>query len=451
MPCWRESCPSCPNQKRYRAIGGDGPQPARVLVIGERPGPDENRFGTVFVGKSGQELNELYLPLAGLDRAGVRVCNTVLCGADNNRTPTHSDIAKCPPYHLPDEIKQTQPEIVLLLGSTACALCPGINLEMHHGIPQSTAKVGDLFGWRGWVVPMYHPAIGLHESRWMQICLDDWAALKGICYSYDPQRPEPCYEHITRDDMAYLNNLPCSCPVGVDTESHDGTPFSVQLSHRAGEGFMLMANDEVSLSWLNGWLHHKVTALHNAAYDLRVLERLGIRLTRFRDTMQEAFALGNLPQGLKPLVYRLFRHTMTSYNETVRPASIHALYEWMTEAFKVAQLDLTYTEKRPKSVKEHKCDLQSLLERLLRLTDIRSDYDPWGRLNEFWGDPLNEWMTAHVESRVGRYPVLGIANCKMEDAIRYAVGDADWTGRVAVELERRRHGAFEIYDGDKDL
>ena len=46
---------------------------------------------------------------------------------------------------------------------------------------------------------------------------------------------------------------------------------------------------------------------------------------RYRDTMQEAFHLGNLPQGLKALTYRLFRHTMTSYEETVRPASIRAL------------------------------------------------------------------------------------------------------------------------------
>jgi hypothetical protein len=59
-------------------------------------------------------------------------------------------------------------------------------------------------------------------------------------------------------------------------------------------------------------------------------------------------------------------------------------------------------------------------------------------------------MVNHVIARVGHYPILGIANCKLADAVDYACGDADWTGRVAVELARRRSGAFEIYKGDRD-
>jgi hypothetical protein len=94
--------------------------------------------------------------------------------------------------------------------------------------------------------------------------------------------------------------------------------------------------------------------------------------------------------------------------------------------------------------------MEALLQRLLRLTDARSEYDPWERLGEFWSNELNEWQIAILEARVGPYPKLGIANCTMEEAVAYACSDADWTGRVAVELARRRKGAFSIYDGDHD-
>jgi hypothetical protein len=60
-------------------------------------------------------------------------------------------------------------------------------------------------------------------------------------------------------------------------------------------------------------------------------------------------------------------------------------------------------------------------------------------------------MVAHIEGRIGPYPILGIGNCSMEQAVAYAVGDADWTGRVAVELERRRGESFKIYEGDRDI
>ena len=86
------SCETCP--RKHRAIGGSGPQPSRILAIAERPGPRENERGEVLVGPTGQEFDELYLPLAGLDRSEIRVCNTVMCWADSNKTPTDKEIRR---------------------------------------------------------------------------------------------------------------------------------------------------------------------------------------------------------------------------------------------------------------------------------------------------------------------------------------------------------------------
>ena len=462
------SCETCP--RKHRAIGGSGPQPARILAIAERPGPRENERGEVLIGPTGQEWDELYLPLAGLDRSEIRVCNTVMCWADSNKTPTDKEIQACAPCHVPDEIERTNPDTIILMGATACALVPGIRLDMHHGIPQHTRKVGELFGWSGWLMPMWHPSIGLHESRFMQVCMEDWQELKALFdedyfnvpgFLDDPD-PEPVnYSQWTKHHSWVTGEH----PMGVDTESHAGQPWSVQVSGRPGMGMLYRTNDRAGmehLSWMLRGQHNLV--FHHAAHDLEELRKVGIVIgtDRYRDTMQEAFHLGNLPQGLKALTYRLFRHTMTSYEETVRPASIRALLDWMTEAYQIAVLDLTYVSQRfsPKTGKRlkdevSKSDLESLLTRLLRLTTETSEYDPWGndkepRLDAFWHEPVNEWMVQHVESRIGNYPKLGIANCSITEAVAYAVGDADYTGRVAVELANRRNGAFRIYEGDRD-
>lgn len=469
MANWVDPCPTCP--RKYGAIGGDGPQPAAVLGIAERPGERENRSGRVLDGNTGQELDELYLPLAGLDRRAVRACNTVLCWADSNKTPSDKEIAACAAHHLPQEIALTNPEVIILMGATPCSLLPAIKLKMMHGIPQHTSKVGTLYGWSGWIVPIAHPAQGLHESRWMKTMMDDWRELGDILredrFELDPD-PEPTDYHYVRGASAvseYFN----SCQVddytipAMDTESHGGRPWSMQVSAKPGTGILVRADDRDGLGCLNFWLGSGLwvwdIVMHHAAHDLSEAERMGVFITHYRDTMQEAFHLGDLPQGLKELSYRLFRHTMTSYKEVVRPASIRALQVWMQEALAVAVLDLTFIERvqLKTKVKEvvRKGELESLLTRLLRLTAPDAEYSPWGgpkepRLDSFWLDPCNEWMTSHVEARVGKYPILGIANCTMDEAVRYAVGDADYTGRCAVELARRRESAFQISPGDSD-
>lgn len=472
-------CPNCP--RNYHALPGDGPLPSPFLVIGERPGKDENRYQRIFVGKIGQELNETYLPLAGLARHDVRLCNTVRCWADNNRTPSDREILECAQHHLANEIEQTAPDVVVLLGSSACKLFPGVQLERQHGIPQHTDKVGgldkSLFGWRGWVVPMYHPALGLHESKWMVQMLEDWERLGKVLSArvWDFDRPvtetdyrltqEP--EEVLNYFYQYLPNTTRTARTAtatattvrnfaVDTEDHGGVPWSVQISCKPGTGILIPAKNELACTVASELMHGSPITLHNAAHDLDVLRSMNIQVGEFRDTMQEAFHQGNLPQGLKSLVYRLFGYTMTSWEDVVRPDSIRLLLEWIGEGAMIAQTDLAYVERKQLKTKVKETvkagALEKLLVHLIKHTDVHSEYDPWERLKIFWSEESNEWMTAYVEARIGKYPILGIANCSLPRAISYAVSDADWTGQVARELKKRRErdGKYEINDNDCD-
>lgn len=451
-----DRCSICP--ARYRPVPGDGPQPAHVLMIGERPGSMENQRGVPFVGPSGRELNSLYLPTAGLDRADVRVCNAVACWAEEDRTPTQHELVHCARHFLPGEIALTDPEYIFLLGGTVCKLIPGLSLEMTHGIPQ----LASLYDWSGIVIPMFHPALGLHEGRWMTQMIEDWdlivdrldAIKKDI--RPDPRPPVTYRAAITGQEVTEW--LGDAKELSCDTEDHAGVPWSVQISRQPADARLIRADNREAIEALILWSERHPAAswsFHHAIHDLAVCRQLGFTPRTYRDTLREAFHLANLPLGLKLLVFRLFAHKMTSWEDVVRPASIEALLAWACEALDVARadlslLDVTRLKTKVREIRK-KGPVESLLDRIIRCTHDESNYDPWRRLDEYWADPATEWMTSHIEARVGRYPVLGIANAPFERALTYACSDADWTLETARELARRRDPRLWRTDpGDKD-
>lgn len=162
-------CPTCPN--KFNLVLADGPLDARILAIGEAPGKDEDRLGHPFSGQAGKEYNDNYLGLAGLHRSEIRQTNVMRCRPDQNKKPNKTEAEGCVHWHLPTELEQVKPEIVILLGATAVnTLCPEVDLESQHGIP----FMGRIYEWYGWIVPMWHPASGLHNTTMMVPMLEDW-------------------------------------------------------------------------------------------------------------------------------------------------------------------------------------------------------------------------------------------------------------------------------------
>lgn len=441
-----DRCLVCPG--RYRPIPGSGPQPARIMLVGERPGETENREGVPFVGKAGQELDDTYLPLADLDRRDVRVTNAVKCWADNNKTPTDRELlgpadkslVGCAAHFLPSEIRAVDPEIIVLLGGTACKLAPDIRLDTHHGYPQQVT--GFMGFWDGWVLPMYHPALGMHETSRMTQLLEDFErAGKWLAGSW--KVPEPIsasqrYELLHGE----LNGM--HPRIAIDTESHGGKPWSIQWSGYQNTGYMLLTEDERGIGKFSAWMHanpETEVILHNAPGDLDTLARLGVQANRFQDTMQQAYHLCSLPQGLKPLVYRLFGHTMRSWEDVVWPASRQKALEWMCEALAVAELDLRLLESTRLNTKIREKvkagPAEQALNRIIRCS-TNPEYDIWDKVRECQDKPEQEWQWQHIAARCGPLPILGIGNCTLEEAVQYGCSDADWTGRLAAKLSQLR-------------
>ncbi len=110
---------------RQQVVVGRGNPHARLLLVGEAPGAEEEACGQPFVGRSGRLL-EAMLAAAGLDsERDLYIANVIKCRPPGNRKPSRSEIEACRPW-LERQIALVQPQLVLLVGATALEALLGI-------------------------------------------------------------------------------------------------------------------------------------------------------------------------------------------------------------------------------------------------------------------------------------------------------------------------------------
>ena len=136
-----QACAACPlSACATQAVNGAGPLRARLMLVGEQPGDQEDLAGRPFVGPAGQLLNQA-LAQAGLDRGELFLTNAVrhfkheLRGKRRiHKTPGQREAAACRPWLL-QEIELVQPIALLALGATAARalLGPGVTLAEARG------------------------------------------------------------------------------------------------------------------------------------------------------------------------------------------------------------------------------------------------------------------------------------------------------------------------------
>lgn len=111
-----------------------GAPAARIAVIGEAPGRDEDLAGLPFVGRAGQLLDKM-LAAIGLDETNTHITNIVYWRPPGNRAPTPQEALVCRPF-LDRQIALVDPDIVLLMGGSAAKHL----LETNEGIMRSRGK-----------------------------------------------------------------------------------------------------------------------------------------------------------------------------------------------------------------------------------------------------------------------------------------------------------------------
>ncbi|OJX07025.1 MAG: hypothetical protein BGO76_02555 [Caedibacter sp. 38-128] len=157
-------------------VFSDGNPQARIMVIGEAPGADEDREGRPFVGLSGKLLDRMFAAI-GLDRTTIYITNIIFWRPPGNRQPTSSETNLCLPF-VERHIELVSPDFLVLVGGTSA-----------KSILQSTEGIMKLRGkWLSYQTPamtkpiktlaIFHPAYLLRAPGQKRLAWSDLLMLK---------------------------------------------------------------------------------------------------------------------------------------------------------------------------------------------------------------------------------------------------------------------------------
>lgn len=334
-----EYCDKCPLHEFADTVCmmGTGPTPARVAIVGEAPGANEDRVGKPFIGAAGKLLDEELLR-AGFDRDEMFVTNANRCRPPDNRRTTVAEQKACKPY-LQAEMELVQPELTLLLGNSAMQAVLGTS-----GIMSKQNTIYEKDGRQ--YLPMLHPAFVLRDPTHLdsfraglaaaQRHLDKTPAPTTDIHMIDtPEAWEYFSAHLNDEAEVVSIDIESSTPSrrdegGLQTWAPDWRLDTVAFSWIPGEAWVLPAehfkspwagsgHPDDGVSWrsekigyegmyddLNKVLRLKRVIGHNVKFDLHGLATRGITAKAHFDTLVAAHLLDeNRPsKSLKALARR---------------------------------------------------------------------------------------------------------------------------------------------------
>lgn len=161
-------------ETRTQVVFGEGDRRARLMVVGEAPGSEEDRTGRPFVGAAGKLLDTLLLSV-GFRREEVYICNVLKCRPPGNRDPRPEETRTCAPY-LRRQIELIGPRAIVALGRFAAQtlLEAEASLSRLRGIEHRYEGVP--------VIVTYHPAALLRNPLWTRAA---WEDLQRVRRMYD--------------------------------------------------------------------------------------------------------------------------------------------------------------------------------------------------------------------------------------------------------------------------
>ena len=159
-----KACSLC--EGRTNVVFGEGNPHARVMIIGEAPGKNEDLQGKPFVGAAGKFLDEL-LEVAGLKREDVFIANVLKCRPPSNRNPKPEEIEACATF-LRQQTQTISPDVIVTLGNfaTQFILRTGVGIAHLRGTVQRAGRF--------LVLPVFHPAAAIYDRSKRDVLLSDF-------------------------------------------------------------------------------------------------------------------------------------------------------------------------------------------------------------------------------------------------------------------------------------
>ncbi|MDD2373017.1 MAG: uracil-DNA glycosylase [Syntrophomonadaceae bacterium] len=170
-----KSCRQCRLREGCRqVVFGEGNSDARLMLVGEGPGMDEDLQGRPFVGKAGQLLDKI-LQAAELPRQEVYIGNVVKCRPPGNRLPHPDEVRVCRNY-LEAQIRIIKPRILVCLGSlaTKAIIDPQVSITMTRGKWFNRQGIS--------IMAVFHPAALLRNPSYKRPTWEDFKQIRDKYY-----------------------------------------------------------------------------------------------------------------------------------------------------------------------------------------------------------------------------------------------------------------------------
>ena len=163
-----ENCQQCPlaKQGRKSIVFGQGDPNAKLMLVGEGPGKDEDLKGEPFVGRAGKLLNKL-LEILKISREEIFISNTVKCRPPCNRLPLPSETSICINLLLDAQIKIIRPTVICTLGSCASNNLLDQDIKITKVRGQQFKRQNII------IIPTLHPAYILRNPKQMDKIFQD--------------------------------------------------------------------------------------------------------------------------------------------------------------------------------------------------------------------------------------------------------------------------------------
>lgn len=468
-------------------VPGFGMKPAGIMVIGEAPGRTEAQKGIPLMGISGKEHENAARRNGWPPRPSTYVTNVNKTYRDGNPDPTEEDLKRWWPSIL-QEISEAKPKVIVTLGRFAMWSFLGSDADLRacNGVPHFGGEFkteGD--AWRfesglpngdAVIVPIYHPAYGLHMSTGRALVEFGYACagrvIKGLEKEAGREREirervelrKPDYRDIL--SLADLQRYSGECgdweDVGFDTEGEPGDPWSWQVSMKPDTGVLVrreISEFDACVDFMQSEVNDRMGAwiMHNRAYDVGLGEEMGFSF-KDEDVHDSMYALylNHYPQGLKPSVWRFLRIQHPSFLKVVGKAGRDKQVAWLQRVVELALPDPPKRSTRmnngvvkpygPKSLSTLAAKIIADVENGKTLKD-GSLVDPQSRWEDTKAGGSKERLEyklelkAEVESLLGKMPRHSLGDIPLQDAVNYAAADADYTlqlHRVLMPLIKER-------------
>lgn len=224
-------CEGCPFLG-HPYVGPEGPQDAKIVIIGEAPGKNEEEKGRPFIGGAGKVLNML-LRSAGIDRKEVYITNVLKCRPPKNNlyTPDAFKAISCCKRRLYEELGELHPAVTVPTGNAALQVL-GYDYKITHarGSILNSKKLGK-------IIPTWHPAYIMRQWQEFYTGQVDWRKIKEHSeYGNVPEHPEhfnvfPKILDVEMFAMQVCNRAAAgeNVQLALDIETFKGNPSEIPI------------------------------------------------------------------------------------------------------------------------------------------------------------------------------------------------------------------------------